>query len=505
MKIKKFINKLTALFACLILFIPFMNGMKERAYADMPYSTYSYDYWKEPIREPQAFLYTGSFNGKDSGKAMGTPDDMFVTDEYIYIADTDNSRILILRTKDGSYASEISKCSCDEDILVKPRGVFVTEEGHIYVADFGTGSKDGRIVEFDETFNYLREFGRPQSELIGDSTFYQPTKVVVDKAGRIYVIAYGINMGLIEFNLNGEFQGFIGATDVSVNYMTYIWKNYFSTDEQKKRMMTIVPTEYSNIFLDEKNFIYATISNVDSEDLASGADVVRRLNPTGTDVLRRLGNYPISGDLIDKTENADFSKFNDICATDYGCYFVLNSAGGKVFAYDYDGNNLFAFGKKGNRVGCTKLPVAIGITSDAEKLFILDAQLKEVIVYSITDYARHLLSAMQKNNIGDAVGATAEWKKVLELNSNCELAYVGLGKAALKDGEYKKAMEYFELGNSRKYYSTAFYYYRKDKMQEMFPKFMLCLGIVIALILGFIGYKKFKRWAGEVRCYMEKH
>ena len=62
-------------------------------------------------------------------------------------------------------------------------------------------------------------------------------------------------------------------------------------------METIIPTEYSNIFMDQENFIYATISNLDEDDFMNGADALRRLNPTGTDVLRRLGNYDIKGDL----------------------------------------------------------------------------------------------------------------------------------------------------------------------------------------------------------------
>lgn len=471
----------------------------QTAYADMPYETYSYNYWTEDVKQPHAYLYTGSFSQKEFQTKLNYPEDMFVTEDAIWVADTGNSRILKLSLT-GEVLLEIKTAESSEDVLLKPQGIFVNGAGHLYVADSG----NGRVVEYDENGAWVRSIGRPETDLIDSTQVYTPVKLVVDKAGRIYVTAYGINMGLLEFSKEGVFQGFMGATEVSVSPWEYIWKNYFSTEEQKKRMETIVPTEYSNLFLDSEGFIYATISNLDEDDYMEGADAIRRLNPTGTDILRRLGNYSIIGDLYSSSEEADWSVFKDVCATEYGCYFILDSAGGKVFAYDYDGNSLFIFGDKGNREGTMKLPTALGISEDAGTIYVLDAQLGEIMVFKITDYGRHFLGAMEKNNRGDSQGAYEEWQEVLKQNSNCELAYIGLGKTFLKEGDYKKAMDYFELGNSKKYYSTAFYYYRKDLMQDYFSKAMGVTGVILLIVGIVVGVKKFRRWAGEVRCVMEK-
>lgn len=471
-----------------------------RAKADMPYSTYSYNSWGESVYQPNTYLYTDSFGEENFGSALNYPQDMFITDNFIYIADTGNSRILKLST-DGELLLTITYAKDAESPLLNPQGIFVDSYGCLYVADTG----NARIVKYNQNDEYESEIGRPVTELIDDSQVYAPTKVVVDTSDRVYVIAYGINMGLLEFNIEGEFKGFMGAAEVSVSTFQYIWKNYFSTKEQKKRMQTIVPTEYSNIFLDNKNFIYATISNLDEDAHMNGADAIRRLNPTGTDVLRRLGNYPIIGDLYPSKDGAEWSTFTDVCATEYGCYYILDSAYGKVFVYDYDGNSLFVFGDSGNREGNLKKPSAIGMSSDCETVYILDSQLGTILRFSITDYGRHFLGALEKNNRGDAKGAYEEWQKVLELNSNCELAYLGIGKTYLKQSQYKDAMEYFELGNSKKYYSTAFGYYRKEVMQQYFPKAMLVIGILIAVALIVTGVFKFRRWVGEVRCSMEKH
>lgn len=255
-----------------------------------------------------------------------------------------------------------------------------------------------------------------------------------------------------------------------------------------------------NIFVDEKNFVYATISNLSDEDLMNGADAVRRLNPTGTDVLRRLGNNDIIGDLYSTSDDEDWSMFTDIAATDFGAYFILDNAGGKVFCYDYDGNSLFIFGGKGGKAGMCKNPTALGLAEDASRIYILDAQLGSVLVYDITQYGECLLGALEAHHDGNSTKAYELWQEVLQRNANSEVAYTGIGKTYLKEGHYKEAMEYFELGNSRKYYTKAFQFYRKELMQENFGKYMgvVCIAVVLVLLAGVI--KKLKRWVGEARC-----
>jgi tetratricopeptide (TPR) repeat protein len=281
----------------------------------------------------------------------------------------------------------------------------------------------------------------------------------------------------------------MGATQVSVSTFTYIWKNYFSTSAQQERMETIVPTEYSNIFVDKEDFIYATINNLSDEDRASGADAIRRLNPTGNDVLRRLGDYDIIGDLE---------------TTTFGCYFILDQTDGKIFAYDNDGISLFVFGRSGIREGNFQNPVSIGLSSDESHLYVLDNMLGSVLVFDITEYGEHLLNAIRLNNLGDAEGSTSEWEEVLKYNSNSELAYVGLGKTYLTEGRYKEAMECFELGNNRKYYSKAFSYYRKELMEKYLAKAVIAVVVLLLLVWAVRRIIRYRRWVGEVRCYMEK-
>ena len=468
------------------------------AKAEVPYETYSYNYYSETVAQPHVYLYEETYTFDGFETPLKNPQDMFIKGDDIYIADTDNSRIVKTNAA-GDLIFEIYTAENEADLLLKPQGIFVTEEDHIYVADSG----NGRLVEYDESGEYLRQIGRPVTDLIDPSVTYTPQKVVVDRDGRIYVTAYGINMGLIEFNIDGDFQSFMGAAQVSVSPFEYIWKNYFSTKEQRARMATIVPTEYSNIFVDKSNFIYATINNLSNADMMNNADAIRRLNPTGNDVLRRLGHYSIIGDLY-RSEDNKWSSFTDVAATDYGCYFVLDNANGKVFGYDYDGNSLFVFGRNGYREGNVQNAVAIGINEDASLIYILDYQMNCILTYSITDYGRHLLDALRLSDSGDSEGSINEWREVLRLNSNNEFAYTGLGKNFLANGEYKKAMEYFRNGNNKKYYSKALYYHRKELMEKNFGKIMAALAVLILIPIIVTVVKKIKKWAGDVKCAMSE-
>jgi outer membrane protein assembly factor BamB len=151
-KQKKVISALLAFFLILII-----AGTNTGAvYADVPYKTYSYNFWSDDVLQPHSYLYSGKLTSKEFGTTLAYPKDMFLYNNEIYVADTDNSRILKMST-DGKILMELTYAKGEDDPLNKPQGVYVTKEGHIYVAD----SDNGRIVEYNSDGSYLREIGRP--------------------------------------------------------------------------------------------------------------------------------------------------------------------------------------------------------------------------------------------------------------------------------------------------------------------------------------------------------
>jgi len=87
---------------------------------------------------------------------------------------------------------------------------------------------------------------------------------------RIYVLADGIYEGLLEFDVDGNFRGFLGAPLVRPTILERFWAK-LATREQRKRMVLFLPTEYTTVDLDERGFLYVAEFNQ-----------IRRLNPSGT-------------------------------------------------------------------------------------------------------------------------------------------------------------------------------------------------------------------------------
>ena len=114
--------------------------------------------------------------------------------------------------------------------------------------------------------------------------------------------------------------------------------------------------------------------------------------------------------------------------------------------------------------------------------------------YRATNYGSLINQAVGLRYDGDEVSAVECWKEVLKLDSNFELAYVGIGKSYLAAGENKKAMECFKTGNNRQYYSIAYKRYRNEILKENLAGYLTgALILIILLILwNKIGKKKWK-------------
>ncbi len=457
------------------------------AYAYVPYETYTYDALGWYYLSPDAYEPKGIIQASGLGldTALNSPGDI-VTDEqgYIYIADTGNSRILVL---DNNYqlirniSSFIDKDGVEQSFN-QPGGIFVTADGSLYVAD----SKNGRIVILDIEGNCKAILQAPSSDVL-HGLIYEPSALAVDNYDRIYVIAKSTNMGVISLESDGTFAGFIGAEKTKGSFAD-ILSNMLKTEAQKARSKQNVPTEYNNIAIDQDGFPYVTSSALDAGRQYSSminndrsATPIKKLNPSGVDVLRRNGAFGQAGDY--RINDGEVSKFIDVAIGEDGTFSVLDSTRNRIFTYDITGNLLYVFGGSGTQVGVFQKPVAL--CYHGSDILVLDSNTGVVTVFSRTVYGDSIALALKYQNNRKYAEAAEQWKKVLEQNSNFDQAYSGVAASYMRLERYEDAMKNYKLGNNLKGYQKAYTEYRKELMTDYF--LLIPLGIVILVFaLGYI-------------------
>lgn len=442
----------------MIIILLSANGAAVTANDNLPYQAYNYDFWEDVYYTPSAYIPNDSYSGYDFGleNALLNPQDMFVAaDNRVYIADTGNNRIVVLKhdmTLDKIVTGFDNQGA--EDFIKSPNGIYVTDRNELYIAD----TDNSRVVALNEDGSLLKIIQNPTSEVLEEGFTFVPLKVAVDYANRVYVIAKNMFQGIMAFDENSNFTGFSGTIKVNISPYEKLWRK-LTTKAQRKKQLQFIPTEFTGIDLAPDGFLYAT--NIDTRWTQS----IRRLNPKGQDVIKK-GSLPLSGDLYSTHtgEYAGPSRIADIVYRGNGIYSVIDTVRGRVFTYDDEGNLLYIFGGRGSQEGTFRNPVAIEILDD--QILVLDSYRCQIMSFKATQYGKLINQAVAMRFGGDEKAAVAVWEEVLKLDSNFELAYVGIGKSYLAAGKNKTAMKYLKLGMNKEYYSIAYKRYRDDILKD---------------------------------------
>ena len=461
--------------------------------------TYNYDYWRDVQMSPDAYRVKKVINSMTlglenlDGLSMKNPESLFVRDNELYIADTENNRVLQIHCdgEDFSLVRIISEVKgCDNPALKKPYDIAVDADGNIYVADYG----NFRVVMMDKDLNYVKEFVKPTDSTFDQKLDFLPRRIAVDVAGRVYVLAENINKGFIKYESDTSFTGYIGANKVSVDTWSYIWKRYFQTKEQRAASESFVPTEYENLYMDKEGFIYATNTVFSEYDLLyDNAKPIRRLNGIGNDILIKNDRYPPIGDMwwIEGSTANGPSKFTDITVLENDIYVALDKTRGRMFGYDSQGVMLWAFGTKGNIDGA--FTNAASIEHMGYDLFVLDKLERSVTVFTPTEYGTMIFDAIDTYVRGNYDASADLWRDVMKMNANYSLAFRGIGRALVRQNKFKEAMSYFEKAHDPQNYGRAFKLYRKEWVEKNVWWIILILAAVLIVPLA-IGRVKRMKW-----------
>lgn len=491
-------KKITSVLLIILSLVMIASALTIGGSASSAYQTYTYSIGGTALYSPDAYTAVASYDYTQIGLDLNlnNPRDMVTgKDEKVYIADTGNNRILVL-SRYYEFQFQIDSFINENgtpDELSAPEGVFVTEDA-IWVCDTGKS----RLVCFDLNGEFQKIIDEPESQLFSSTSIYKPIAMAIDQYGRIYVVSSSTYEGIIVMDPDGEFVGFIGAQAVTISAWEILWRR-FQTDDQKKLTQSYLSTEFNNISITEDGFVYVTTSTIAESSVRSAIKgksksgkymPVKLLNPAGDEIMRRNGFWPPAGEVDFSTDSTDTyygtSTVTDVAVGPEKTWSIIDSKRNKIYTYDFNGNLLFAFGDKGSLLGSISSIEAV--TYQDTTMLVLDKGSNSIIVYERTEYGDLLLQAIAAENSLDYKYAIECWESVLQRNTNFDAAYVGIGNAFYRSGEYEKALEYFQYAYDTENWSNSYQEVRKEWMSTWFLPILALIIVLIVLVVKFFGF-----------------
>ena len=464
----------------------------------IPYE--SYTYWEnysgtekkavysKPMYQPDFIIDAEYFNIK----SFTTLTDVCSDDNgNVYILDGGASVIYIL-DKDYNQIKTIDSVLKDGESLtfIGAKGIFVSDK-NIYIAD----TENERVLKIDYNGKFIEEFLVPDSNLIPDGFKYRPIKTAVDSNGYLYILCDGSYYGAILYSPENEFLGFYGANATKVGILQaieIIFDKLFMTNTKLAQSESKLPFQITDLYMDSENFVYTCTGRTEAQQTQTGQ--IRRFSPGGimTKDTSSTNFADVSlGTIKGETLSQDLLG---IALDDNNYIYALDSAYGRIFLYDKEYKLLTAFGAglgRGEQKGTFSLPCAIETNGD--DVLVCDSVNNNVTIFKITEYGKLVKTARKMTIDGDYEESKALWQEVLTLDKNSQLAYSGLAKALYVEGEYKQAMKYAKLGIDKETYAQAFKWVRREYIKENFIWiFLVAVATLAALCTALVYLTKHK-------------
>ncbi len=504
------------------------------ALSSPPYEGYNYDPYGVSTAAPVGYLPAGTIDYEDMGLAenLSTPQDMFVFDnKEIWITDssgvnietldaegekdasdsTEYGRIIVLDTE-YKFLREYTTFTAEDGTkqpIPSPQGLFVrhnkdTDKDEMFVCcnitvkdKDGAERKDGYVICADMDGNIIRKYVRPESSVTNIKDF-QPLSVVVDDSNYLYLQAYGVLDGIIVYKYDSaQFDTFYGANKVVLTWRLLIEqtiKKIFSRKATEGRIKA-VPTEMSNMYIDEEGFIYTTTATSTVEKELR----VRKLNASGTNTLnadvnalvdvvfgdREAGSYVTGGNRVTSD-----TRLEDVVVDENGIIACMDVERSRIYLYDQSCMLLTAFGFKatGNSSEGT-IASATAIDRLNDRYLVLDAARGTIVTYRPTEYMSMLLEANKFYTDGLYVKGEPYWRNVLKYDANFARGYAAIGKSLREQKKYEESLYWLKQGQDRTSYSLALQEYRKEYLRKNYmwlvPTVVVAC-VVFVLIFRFI-------------------
>jgi sugar lactone lactonase YvrE len=436
------------------LLFPQRSTLVAQADNGLPYQTYTYASSRRQLIQTQDAYLPLSITKTIGEFTLNRPRDIFVaSDDTIFIADIGRKSILRYQLQ-NDVAEEIGL-----GILNQPSGVHVDSSGNLYVADFGTK----RAYQFrihEGTYQLFQTYEKPiNSPFFGEDDPFDPTKIVTDRGGNVYVLLAGNINGLAQFKNDGEFFGYFGGNRIPATLENTIRSLLFD-EETRRNFFQIIPKPIYNVSVDRSGLILTTTKNEEGYLKLNIANVVFNQSVWG------------------------FQTVEDISVGPYNTIYTLTSEG-YIVEYDPNGNVLFLFsgpdaiGQKG------LFKQAKGIAVDSRNnLYAVDEGNGALQIFVPTTFAQLVHQAIDLYFDGRYAESLQPWQEVLKMNRLFDLANQGLGDAYYALQDYDNALTYYRLARDTRGYSNAYWEVRNEFLLANGNTFIIFL--LIGLVLFFI-------------------
>ena len=416
----------------------------------LPYQTYTYASSRQQLIQTQDAYLPLSLTQTLGDFSLISPQDVYVDiNDIIYVADK-GTKSIIRYNLQTDEAIEIGK-----GVLNIPTGVHVDSLGNLYVADFGN-KRAYQFQRTNNTYTLIETYEKPiNSPFFGEDDPFDPTKIVTDRGGNVYVLLSGNVNGLAQFKNDGEFFGYFGGNRIPATLDNTIRSLLFD-EETRRNFFQIIPKPVYNISVDQSGLILTTTKTQDGYLKLNIANVIFNQSVWGFDTVEDLAVGP------------------------YNTIYALTSDG-YIVEYDPNGSVLFLFsgpdaiGQKG------LFKQAKGIAVDSRNnLYAVDEATASLQIFIPTSFANLVHEAIDLYFDGKYGESLTPWQNVLKMNRLFDLANQGLGDAYFALQDYDQALTYYRLARDTRGYSNAYW--------EVRNQFLLSNGNAIVIFLLAIGF-----------------
>lgn len=367
------------------------------------------------------------------------------------------------------------------------QGIFVDKNGRVYIAD----TENGRIIIANQKDKVEKIWEAPVSDILPEDFRYKPTSIVSDADGFTFVLSFGCYYGALVFSPEGNFTGFYGSNTVqtsALDTLSYLWDMMTKNDTKRAASLKKLPYSFVDFSIDPEGYL---VTCTGKTQYTNGTGQIQKISGNGANILykRDLRSGSVSSSAVNFLEQTVIRRknigrtqsFNSVETDSDGFIYALDRTYGLIYVYDSECNLLNGFGGgvgTGDRAGTFNTAVALALCRD--DILVADYENRSITVFGLTDYGKLLRSAQTMYIKGDYNEAKPLWEKVLSFDRGNQLAYSGLAMASYNEGNYEAALEYAESGLDYSVYDLS----RQALFSAFFAKNFLWIVFVAVIVIA---------------------